>query len=128
MQSPALHVWLFSFIFQGFAKILLKRNVKMLLKKMTYKFLRNINNLKFFRGKKLGGFYKQSFSAAMHGWGVFSNNKRYSMQKKEIFEKFIYSTKTSMIISIFSEYLVKFLRNSISYLVLKAVSVHLRLH
>ena len=44
------------------------------------------------------------------------------MQKKEIFIKLNYSIKTSMITSFFSEFLVKFLRNSIKYVLSRAVS------
>ena len=58
----------------------------------------------------------------MHDWGVFPNNKRCSLQKKEIFVTLIYSIKTNMITSFFSKFLVKFLRNSINYVVSKAVS------
>ena len=43
------------------------------------------------------------------------------MQKKEIFVKLIYSIKTNMITSYFSNFLVKFLRNSINYVVSRAV-------
>ena len=55
----------------------------------------------------------------MHGWGVFGNN---SMQKKKNICKLIYSIKTNLITSFFSKFLVKFLRNSIKYLVPRVVS------
>ena len=58
----------------------------------------------------------------MHDWGVFPNNKRCSLQKKEIFVTLIYSIKTNMITSFFSKFLVTFLRNGINYVVLRAVS------
>ena len=58
----------------------------------------------------------------MHGLGVFTNNKRYSMQKKEILVKLIYTIKTNLITSFFSKFLVKFLRNSIKYVVSRVVS------
>ena len=46
-------------------------------------FSTNINNLKCFGGKKIKvGLHKHNFSPAMHGLGVFSNNKRCSMQKE----------------------------------------------
>ena len=58
----------------------------------------------------------------MHGCGVFPDNKSCSrMQKKEIFLKLIYSTKTNLSISFFSKFLVKFLRNSIKQVVSGAV-------
>ena len=66
--------------------------------------------------------YKHNFSPVMHGWRVFPYYKKYSMQKKEIFVKLIYSIKTNMITSFFSKFLVKFLRNSINYVVFRAVS------
>ena len=82
----------------------------------------NTNNLKCFREKIKVGIHKHNFSPAMHGWGVFPNNERYSMQKKEIFVKLIYSIKTNLITSFFSKFLVKFLRNSIKYVVSRVVS------
>ena len=66
--------------------------------------------------------HKHNFSPAMHGWGVFPNNERYSMQKKEIFVKLIYSIKTNLITSFFSKFLVKFLRSSIKYVDSREVS------
>ena len=68
------------------------------------------------------GLHKHNFSPAMHGWGVFPNNERYSMQKKEIFVKLIYSIKTNLITSFFSKFLVKFLRSSIKYVDSREVS------
>ena len=68
------------------------------------------------------GVHKHNFSPAMHDYGVFRNNKRYSMQKKEIFVKLIYYIKTNLINSFFSKCLVKILRNSIKYVVLRVVS------
>ena len=68
------------------------------------------------------GVHKHNFSPAMHGWGVFRNNKSYSMQKKEIFVKLIYSIKTNLIISFVSKFLVKFLKYSIKYVVSRVVS------
>ena len=44
------------------------------------------------------------------------------MQKKEIFVRLIYSIKTNLINSFFSKILVKFLRNSIKYVVSRVVS------
>ena len=41
--------------------------------------------------------------------------------EKKIFVKLIYSIKTNMITSYFSNFLVKFLRNSINYVVFGAV-------
>ena len=60
------------------------------------------------QGKKIKvGAHKYNCSPAMHGWGVFPNNKRYSMQKKDVFVKLIYSIKTNLInqlfLQIFSE-------------------------
>ena len=76
-----------------------------------------------FQGKKIKvGAHKHNFFPVMHGWGVFPNNKRYSIQKKEIFVKLIYSIKTNLITSFFSKFLVKFLRNSIKYVVSRVVS------
>ena len=43
------------------------------------------------------------------------------MQKKKIFVKLIYSIKINLITSFFSKSLVKFLRNSIKYVVSRAV-------
>ena len=68
------------------------------------------------------GLHKHNFSPAMHGWGVFPITKDVGTQKKEIFVKFIYSIKTNFIKSFFSNILVKFLRNSIKYVVSRAVS------
>ena len=79
--------------------------------------------MKCFREKKIKvGAHKHNFFPVMHGWGVFPNNKRYSIQKKEIFVKLIYSIKTNLITSFFSKFLVKFLRNSIKYVVSRVVS------
>ena len=69
-----------------------------------------------FSGENEGG------APAMHGWEVFPNNKRCSMQKKVILVKLIYSIKTNMITSIFPKFLVRFLRNNIKYVVSRAVS------
>ena len=76
-----------------------------------------------FREKEIKvGLHKHNFSPAMHGLGVFPNSKRYSMQKKEIFVKLIYSIKTNIITSFFSKFLAKFLRNSIKCILSRAVS------
>ena len=76
-----------------------------------------------FQRKKIKvGAHKHNFFPAMHGWGVFPNNKRYSMQKKEIFVKLIYSIKTNLITSFFSKFLVKFWRISAKYVVSRVVS------
>ena len=48
--------------------------------------------------------------------------KEVRSRKKEICVKLIYSIKTNTIISFFSKFLVKFLRNSIKYIVWRAVS------
>ena len=58
----------------------------------------------------------------MHGWGVFINNKRCSMQEKEIFVKLIYFIKTNFINSCSSKFLVRLLTNSIKYFVSRVVS------
>ena len=50
-----------------------------------------------------------------------SNNKRYNMQKKEIFVNLIYSIKTNLITNFSSKFLVKFLRNSVKYIALTVV-------
>ena len=55
----------------------------------------------------------------MNGWGVFSNSNDAVCRKKQIFVKLIYSIKTNLITSFFSKSLVKFLRNSIEYVVSK---------
>ena len=76
-----------------------------------------------FQGKKIKlGVCKHNFFPAMHCWGVFLNNRRYSVHKKETFVKLIYFIKANLIISFFSKFLVKFLRNSIKYVVSRAVS------
>ena len=76
-----------------------------------------------FQRKKIKvGAHKHNFFPAMHGWGVFPNNKRYSMQKKEIFVKLIYSIKTNLITSFFSKFLVTFWRNSAKEVVSRVVS------
>ena len=76
-----------------------------------------------FQGKKTKvRLHKHNFSPAMHGWGVFPNNERNSMQKKEILVKLINSIKTNLISSFFSKFLVMFLRNSVKYVVLRVVS------
>ena len=75
-----------------------------------------------FQGKKIKvGVHEHSFSPSMHGCGVFPDNKRYSMQKKGIFVKLIYSIKTNLIRSFSSKFLVTFLRNSIKYVVSRVV-------
>ena len=48
--------------------------------------------------------------------------KEVASRKKEICVKLIYSIKTNTSISFFSKFLVKFLRNSIKYVVSRAVS------
>ena len=68
------------------------------------------------------GAHKHNFFRAMHGWEVFPNNKRYGMQKKEIFVKQIYSIKTNLITSFFSKSLVNFWKNSAKYVVSGALS------
>ena len=65
---------------------------------------------------------KHNFSPTLHGWGVFPSNKRCSMQKKEIFVKLIYFITTNLVTSYFSRFLVKFLRNSIKYVVSRVLS------
>ena len=57
--------------------------------------------------------------------GEFSPIK--SMQKKVILIKLVHSIKTNMITSIFFKFLVTFLRNSIKYVVLRAVSGALKI-
>ena len=47
--------------------------------------------------------------------------KEVASRKKEICVKLIYSIKTNTSISFFSKFLVKFLRNSIKYVVSRAV-------
>ena len=47
--------------------------------------------------------------------------KEVTSRKKKMCVKLIYSIKTSTIISFFSKFLVKFLRNSIKYVALRAV-------
>ena len=68
------------------------------------------------------GPHRHNFSPAMLDWRVFLDNKRCSMQKKEIFEKLIYSIETNMITSFFSKFSFKFLTNSIKYVVSRAIS------
>ena len=51
--------------------------------------------------------------------------KEVASRKKKICVKLIYSIKTNTIISFFSRFLVEFLRNSIKYVVSRAVSVAL---
>ena len=48
--------------------------------------------------------------------------KEVASKKKEMCVKLIYSIKTNTMISFFSKYLVEFLRNSIKYVVSRAVS------
>ena len=52
--------------------------------------------------------------------------KEVASRKKEMCVKLIYSIKTNTIISFFSKFLVTFLRNSIKYVVSRAVSVALK--
>ena len=52
--------------------------------------------------------------------------KEVASRKKKMCVKLIYSIKTNTIISFFSKFLVKFLRNSIKYVVLRAVSSALK--
>ena len=76
-----------------------------------------------FEGKKIMlGVCKLNFFSAILCWGFFLNNRRYSAQKKETFVKLIYFIKANLIISFFSKFLVKFLRNSIKYVDSRAVS------
>ena len=56
----------------------------------------------------------------MHDWEYSLNNKRSSKQGEKICIKLVYSIKTNTIISFFT-FLVKFLRNSIKYVVPRAV-------
>ena len=63
------------------------------------------------------GSHKHNFSPVMHGWGVFPSNNDAVCRKKDIFVKLIYSIKINLITSFFSKSLVKFLRNSIKYVV-----------
>ena len=58
----------------------------------------------------------------MHGWGVFPNNERCMKEENKIFVKLIYFIKTGLITSFFFKSLVKFLRNSMKYVVSRAVS------
>ena len=51
--------------------------------------------------------------------------KEVASKKKEMCVKLIYSIKTNTIIGFFSKFLVEFLRNSIKYVVSRAVSVAL---
>ena len=59
---------------------------------------------------------------AIHSWEVFPKNKRYNIQKKEIFVKLIFSIKKNLTNSFFSKFLVKFLKNSIKHIVSRIVS------
>ena len=69
---------------------------------------------------KGGASWTQFFSR--HAWlGVFSNNKRSSIQKKETFVNLISSMKINMITSFFSKFLVKFFSNRIKYVLSRAV-------
>ena len=62
-----------------------------------------------------------SFSPAMHGWGVFPDNKRCSMQKKDMHKiDLFHQNKHDH--QLFLQFLVKFLRNNIKYVVSSAVS------
>ena len=54
-----------------------------------------------------------------------SIRKEVASRKKKMCVKLIYSITTSTIISFFSNFLVKFLRNGIKYVVSRAVSVAL---
>ena len=101
--------------------------MKILLKQMTLMIIfKKYNSSDVFQGKKIKvGAHKHNFFPAMHCWGVFPNSKRYSMQKKEIFVKLIYSIKTNLISSFFSIFLVKFWRNSAKYIVSRVASAAL---
>ena len=61
--------------------------------------------------------HKHNFSPAMHDQGISPFNKRSSKQGKQISVKLVYSIKTNT-----AKCLVKFLRNSIKYVVSRAVS------
>ena len=58
----------------------------------------------------------------MHGWGISPNNKRSSKQEKEDVCKtdLFYQNKHDQ--QLFSKFLVRFFRNSIKYVVSRAVS------
>ena len=66
------------------------------------------------------GLHKYNFSSAIMA-REFSLITKDVADKKKIFVKFIYSIKTNLITSFFSKYLVKFLRNSIKYVVSRVV-------
>ena len=53
----------------------------------------------------------------MHVLEEYPDNKRWNIQKRNIFVKLIYSIKTNMISNILSKFLAKVLRNSIKYVV-----------
>ena len=65
--------------------------------------------------------YKHNFSLAMMAGEFLPIRKEVASRKKEICVKLIYSIKTNTSISFFSKFLVKFLRNSIKYVVSRAV-------
>ena len=71
-----------------------------------------------FQEKKVG-IHKHNFSLAMHGWGVFLNNKRYSMQKKRnVWKIDLFLSFQNFKIDLF----YKFLRKYIKYVVSRVVS------
>ena len=64
--------------------------------------------------------HKHNFSAAMHGWGIFPNNKSSSKLEKNMCKTdLFYQNKHDH--QFFLQILVKFLRNSIKYVVSRAV-------
>ena len=67
------------------------------------------------------GIHKHSFSPAMYGWRVFPTTKDAECRRK-LGVKLINSININIITSFFSECLVKFLKNSINYVVSREVS------
>ena len=73
-------------------------------------------------GEKKKVLHNHNFLPAMHGWGISPYKKRSSKQEKGNMCKTDLCYQKNTIISFFSKFLVKFLRNSIKYVASRAVS------
>ena len=67
-----MHGWLFSYIFQGFVKILLQKTTLIII------FNKQKQSEEFWGKKVKVLIHKHNFLPAMHDWGISPNNKRSS--------------------------------------------------
>ena len=101
--------------------------MKILLQKTTLIIIFNKQKQsEVFREKKKCCFINTIFRQPCMAGEFLPITKEVASRKKKMCVKLIYSIKTNTIISFFSKFLVKFLRNSIKYVVLRAVSSALK--